>query len=240
MCTLRAARRPQGKGPPAESDQLAERGGAGVCGPDSRAEGREGTKTGHRAALGGVQDRREVAVPGQRLRHSGSSTFHWWRPTLHGADPLQPTAPRGPGPRPWTPEEPQPPRPVPAGRPGGSCCAWNRAAAAAGSKRPGGRGLGAASRPSPRGRPPASELQPPLPPSLGPPRTASPTRSHTIPEASGARALTAAAQLPPGARNGCGTKGAWLRRAPSDWPRGGATAGTFGGGRLGNGGGAPA
>lgn len=74
MCTLREARRPQGKGPPAESDQLAERGGAGVCGPDSRAEGREGTKTGHRAALGGVQDRREVAVPGQRLRHSGFSS----------------------------------------------------------------------------------------------------------------------------------------------------------------------
>lgn len=76
---------------------------------------------------------------------------------------------------------------------------------------------------------------PSFPPSSPGPRTLTPpTRSHTIPEASDA--LPKRRCLLSGACNGCGTKRICTRASAGTIGQGaGPTAGTFGGGRLGNG-----
>lgn len=165
-----------------------------MCGAqDTRAEraGR-GDKDGPSGAAPGSAPKQEAAVLEQRLRQQGPQT-----PRITKSSParrLSPSHRRYWAPGPDLGHLRSAARPLPVSRTTARPAAVGLRTAPpppppppAGSKRPGGRRVG---RPSPR---PVGQLRnswPPLPPSsLGPRTLTPPTRSHTIPEASGARAL---------------------------------------------------
>lgn len=176
-----------------------------------------GTKTGHPgqrpAASQSAQNRRQAAVLGQRPRHQGPQT-----PRVTKSSPARGLSPsrrpyRAPGPDLRHLRSAARPLPVSRRTPRPAAVGLRTAPPPPpGSKRPGGWPVG---RLSPR---PVRQLRnswPPLPPSrLGPRTLTPPTRSHTIPEASGARALSrSGAASRPGPEMAAEQRESGLRRA---------------------------
>lgn len=194
---------------------------------DTRAEGPTGTKTRHPG--------RRPTVPRtggkQLLWGSDCGTQGPETPRFNGREQKLPGEPTlflapltGFRLRPQTPEEPPPaPYPYPEGRPGRSCWAQNRGAAAAGLQTAGlTPGRQRVHCLSPWRVKELPNSLPPLPPSSPGPRTLTPpTRSHTIPEASGVQTLCrSGAASCPGPEMAAEQRESGLRRAPVRLDRG--------------------
>lgn len=217
---------PRGKKPPGDSDQPPECGGGGGCGP--------GTKSGHPGQRPTVPRTR-----GEQLCR-GPQTPRFKQSAPWGAD-LLPATPQGlraltsdtwrAAARPLS-GSPRTPGPAAVGL-------GTAPPPPPGSKRPGWHRWGGGA--SPRGRQAACEQPAPVPALQS--GAAHPHATYPVPHhPRGLRRsgpLPKRRCLPSGAWNGCGTKRIWAPASAGPIGRGaGPAAGTFGGGRLGNGAGA--